>query len=229
MAWLYKNEIYKRQLLKRISSVGQNNLVDLFHYNSSLALTIIEEKYYTLLNINIELLKNVNPTWVTKIKRISESISIYDTLWLFNKVTDINNITKNNAKFLMVFFEQYDNFKENKIEIKWGKGNHNDAETNLNEHYKKHLLSEEGYMWKNVLDCMDVNSYKEYAIKSFYNMNNIVIHTDGNNIYISGFINKIFIVGKYSDNTFSISSCYYVESGEKKGRHKTSLYKIDKW
>ena len=104
--------------------------------------------------------------------------------------------------------------------IKWGPGNHKNIAININEHFKKHVLSEEGKYWFKILDKIDYTSYQKYAIDSFYKMKKVIIHTNGVDVYLSGFYGNIFIIGRYDNNIFGISSCYYVESGEKLGRYK---------
>ena len=118
---------------------------------------------------------------------------------------------------------------ENKINIGWWACNHGNVIKNIEEHFIKHVyhvLSCEGVYWKSLLDEISCDSYKKYTIDVFYKMKNVIVHTDGINVYLSGFYDNVFIISRYHDDIFGISSCYYVENGEKNGRYKGICFEL---
>lgn len=149
---------------------------------------------------------------------LKNKISLDVIIKLFNKF-NTENITEYNAAKLLLYLRDLDRILRSNI--KWGSGNNNDVNQNIINHFKKHVLCpNEGQYWIKILDEMNYNSYEKYAINSFSKMKKVLIHTDGVDVYLSGFHDNIFIVGRYDNDIFTISSCYYVKSGEKLGRYK---------
>ena len=153
----------------------------------------------------------------------NNKLSLDITIKLFEKFNTIN-ITEHNVYKLFLYSKDIEN--NFGLNIKWGPGNHKNITDNITNHFKKHVLSEEGKYWLKILDSLDCKSYEKYAIESFYKMKDIIIHTDGTKVYLSGFYGNVFIIGRYHNNVFGISSCYYVESGEKLGRYKGFCLKL---
>jgi hypothetical protein len=73
--------------------------------------------------------------------------------------------------------------------------------------------------------------YKKFPVEKFYHMKKIILHSNGKEVYLSGFYGNFFIVGRIglSDELFLISSCYYVTDADKKGRYTTMLLDIGEW
>lgn len=151
-------------------------------------------------------------------KIVSTNKLSFETIIDIFNVFKTTNITEYNVYKLSLYLKDINKFSN--LNIKWGPGNHKDVNNNINEHFNKHVLSDEGKHWSKILESRNSKSYEQYAIKSFNKMKNIIIHTDGVNVYLSGFYNNIFIIGRYDNNTLGISSCYHVKTGEKSGRYK---------
>jgi hypothetical protein len=73
---------------------------------------------------------------------------------------------------------------------------------------------------------LGLNGYNQYGVGLFYYMRDVIVHTNGRGTYISGFFNNVFIVGRYQDDVFGISSCYHVNSGIKEGRLKDKCFDL---
>ena len=220
-------------MLKNLTSTQYKNFISLFNENEELAIHIIKSKFEIALDLPIKSLLLIKSEWVAKLKSlINDKISLIEILWIINQIdsSNIGNLTKYNIENIYQFFIQYLDFSNKQIKIEWGKGNYDNVEKNLYEHYKKHVLSEDEHeIWKKILSNITKEEYQKYAINSFYEMQNIVLHTNGRQVYISGFKDKIFIVGKYENFIFTISSCYYVEIGEKNGRLKSAIFCLKNW
>lgn len=131
----------------------------------------------------------------------------------------LNKITAYNASLLYKFCCDEEKFVKHNVPIKWGPGNHPDRQSNIEAHYLKHVCTyPESEFWAQTLSINSWQTYEKYATESFYKMSNIIVHSNGRNVYLSGFYGNVFIIGRYNGNEFGISSCYYVESGEKQGR-----------
>lgn len=115
-----------------------------------------------------------------------------------------------------------ENFIQKKIKIEWGPGNHSDITNNIAMHYKKHVLSEEGKYWNHI----SLTEYENYPINHFYDLKDVCVHTNGRRTYLSGFHNNIFIIGRYHNDIFGISSCYYVENSRKPCRYKNLCFEL---
>jgi hypothetical protein len=117
-------------------------------------------------------------------------------------------------------------FQNKKLSVQWGPGNNKTKKENVYKHYLKHALSDENQFWELILNDINCESYMKYTIGIFYKLSRVLIHTNGTNVYMSGFYNNVFVVGRYEGDVFGISSCYYIESGEKLGRWKNVCYKF---
>lgn len=193
---------------------------------------ILSHKLYNLLGDlkTIESIRQYSNNDIQKIHTLSQQVSL-DTLFKILSKMDIQRLSKHNLDPVLEFVRHEDEFINRKVNVVWGPGNHNDINTNIEEHYKKHVLSDEGVYWESLLsntDCeTSCESYKNYAINSFYKMKNVIVHSNGRNAHISGFYGNVFIIGRYHDGVFGISSCYYVENGEKNGRLNNLCFKLD--
>jgi hypothetical protein len=225
VAWLKANQEYNYHHIKKLTQYQFNNFITLFFTNKKQAEYILFKKLYKLFDsCDLETLKEKE---LIKLNKISEIITLNVAIRLFNKI-NYQNINLHNVKKLLLFLKDEDNIKKNKINIEWGPGNNKNKSNNIKEHFIKHVLSEEeGLYWNLILDKIDSESYANYAINNFYKMENVIVHTDGINVYLSGFYGNIFIVGRYHGDVFGISSCYYVEKGEKNGRYKNLCFEIN--
>lgn len=203
-AWLKINYKYKLHLIGYLTIKQYDNFRLMFYRNPKQAEYILIKKMYLLFDIQ---LKNYNPQELIKLYKIAQRVGIFEAVKLFKKF-NYNMITIYNADKFLLYLRDLDNFKN----ISWGPGNHKNINDNVTNHYIKHVLSSEYKYWKFI---HNEGEYKQYAIDAFYKMIKIIIHTDGKNVYLSGFYNHVFIIGRYHNDTFGISSCYYVENGEK--------------
>ena len=210
--WLKIDKQYKYNLISKLTSKQYHNFISQFFTNKEQTTHILFKKFNVLFNVNK--LKSYNINELIKLNKITvkSKLILDDIIKLFDRF-NITNITEYNASKLLLYLGNINN-------IQWGPGNNKNISDNINQHFNKHVLSEEGKYWVKLLDKIDCKLYERYAINSFDKMKNIIIHTDGINVYLSGFYNNIFIIGRYDNNIFGISSCYYVKSGEKLGRYK---------
>jgi len=220
VAWVNQNYQYKNHLLSKLTVSQLTYFIIIFHQNKSLAEHILFKKLFNILNehINIETYSEIQ---LNKLHSLTNYLSIENAVLLYENSI---NITKYNAHKLLQFIKDKNKFINKDITIAWGSGNHANVEENISEHYKKHVLSDtENKYWELLLDC---KSYQDYAIESFYKMSNVIVHSNGTNVYLSGFYGNVFIIGRYDKDVFGISSCYYVESGEKYGRKQDFCFGI---
>jgi len=223
VAWLNKDQKYKCHLISKLTDLQYHNFLILFVKNKTQTEYILFKKLYILFDsCNLGVYEEKE---IIKLNEIAKNISLESTVELFDRI-NYQNINTHNAKKILLYLRDENNFKKNKINIGWGPGNHGDPITNIEEHFIKHVLSEEGMHWKLLLDKISCDSYKKYAIDAFYKMKNVIVHTDGTNVYLSGFYENVFIIGRYHNDIFGISSCYYVENGEKNGRYKGICFKL---
>lgn len=227
--WLKINQQYKYNLISKLTSKQYNNFVYQFINNKEQTTYILSKKLNYLFDSNK--LRLYNNSDLVKLNKIvsNSKFSLDIIITLFDKFKR-TNITEYNVNKLLLYLRDIDKFHN--LNVKWGPGNHKNITNNINQHFNKHVLSEEGKYWIKILNDNTSKSnnaenkifrksYEQYTIKSFNKMKNIIIHTDGVNVYLSGFYNNIFIIGRYDDNDiFGISSCYYVETGQKSGRYK---------
>jgi len=216
-SWLKTNKQYKYNLISKLTQNQYNNFIYQFFVNKEQTSYILFKRLNVLFGCSK--LKSYTTSELIKLNNIvsNNKLSLDLTIKLFD-IFKTTNITEYNIDKLCLYIKDIENnFNFN---IKWGPGNHKNIAININEHFKKHVLSEEGKYWFKILDKIDYTSYQKYAIDSFYKMKKVIIHTNGVDVYLSGFYGNIFIIGRYDNNIFGISSCYYVESGEKLGRYK---------
>ncbi len=186
-----------------------------FFINKDQTVHILFKKLNSLFEFNK--LRSYSISELIKINKIvlNNKLSLDIIIRIFDK---FKNITEYNISKLSLYLRDIDKFGN--LNIKWGPGNHKNITNNINEHFNKHVLSEEGKYWHKILDKVNYSSYEKYAINSFHKMKNVIIHTNGVDVHLSGFYGNIFIIGRYDNDIFGISSCYYVKSGEKPGRYK---------
>ena len=221
-AWLNTNFYYKLNLIKKLSYIQYQQFLNLFFINVHYSEYILIKKLYLLLDAPY---LNYTKKELLKLNKIATFMSLKSTLLLFNKMNH-NQITTHNAKELFLYLKDEPKFKKHKIPIDWGPGNHGDKYKNIINHYNKHCLSEEGVYWKKILNEVTINNYQQYAIDHFYKMTKVMVHTDGKHVHLSGFYGSVFIIGRYNEDIFGISSCYYVENGDKYGRYNGQCFKI---
>jgi len=225
VAWLYKNHQHKNYFFSKLSSPQISQFITYYYQNKQLTEYILSKKLYNILNCSIDL-ENYD---LNKLNLLANNIPIHQAILLCQTSA---NITKYNANDILKFIHDKENFINKKIKIEWGPGNHKDPKLNLIEHYQKHVLSKETVPfnelahWKSLLTDPTCESYGKYAIESFYKMQNVIVHSNGTHVYLSGFYGTVFIIGRYNGDVFGISSCYVVESGEKNGRFKYKCFDI---
>ena len=176
----------------------------------------------------IDLIKrdNYKKSDITKLHTLSQDVKLKTLHNLLSKVA-IQRINKKNINLVLEFISNESAFINKQIKIEWGPGNHGEINLNINKHYEKHVLSNEGNHWKNLLANMNSESYANYAIDNFYKMKKVMVHSNGVNAHISGFYGNVFIIGRYHEGVFGISSCYYVESGVKQGRLNNFCFDLE--
>lgn len=219
VAWLNHDSYHKYHLISKLTTHQYINFITLFIKNPKQTEFILFKKLYQLFNCSH--LRSYDENELLKLNTVASCIPLLDAVILLNNVNH-QLVNKYNAKKLLLYLRDKDDFINHNIIIRWGTGNHQDVTTNIREHFNKHvvLLPDE---WNQHLD---LNGYRDYAITAFYKMNNVIIHTDGTGVYLSGFYGKIFIIGRYDNDIFGISSCYYVHNGEKAGRYKGLCFRI---
>jgi len=223
---LCKDGQNKLRLINNLNIQQLQNFITLFNQNA-------KQADYILLNV---------PDYfnITITNKIYKLIKLGFDLKFVNKV-EYNLITKYNIKDIVRYLNDDVKFKNRTINVKWGPGNNKDIETNIVKHYEKHVLDiDEKAFWNQTLSEQTLLQYEQYAIDNFYKMTNVMVHTNGKNVHLSGFYGNVFIVGRYDKNTecgsfdssaetdksislFGISSCYYVNSN-KTGRENTCCF-----
>lgn len=221
VAWINTNQQYKYHHIKNLTNLQFYNFLILFFRNNKIAEFILFKKLYALFDLTNLYIYTENE--LIKLNKISKNIPLELSTKIFNKIP-CRNINTRNIDNLLLFLKDEDKFKNKKININWGPGNCKNPIDNIRKHYNKHILSDEGKYWKLILG--ENGSYQKYAIDAFYKMKNVIIHSNGKNVYLSGFFNNIFIVGRYNNDIFGISSCYYVENGVKKGRYNDICFEL---
>lgn len=218
MAWLEIEYHYKHHIINKLSDQQFKTFIKLFKINQSKAEFIITKKYYNL--FDSLLICQYEIKYMRKIDRLTKLTNIYyiQKLLLHINIGILNLVNEKNIKLLLKFIDYKTLFENRLVPINWGPGNHESIDINIEKHYCKHILSSEGFCWKEIISDLSLKSYRDYAINSFYSMSKVIVHTDGSRVYLSGFVGNIFIIGRFHGDSFGLSSCYYVESGEKPGR-----------
>lgn len=214
-------------------------------------LYILKKRIYIMLLIPYKLLSNRTFQEIDKIYKFIKlaNITIHDMTLLLNKC-NLDKLTLYNVNDVLKYIKNYDDLISGKTKIEWGPGNHGESDKNVLMHFIKHVITDktEGELIKNILVNTNLSSnnndntndnnntnnnthdndyytmyqlYKNYPIMNFTKMEKITIHTDGKHTYMSGIVQNMFIVGRYTNDVFGISSCYYLFSGDKIGRHNT--------
>lgn len=219
VAWVYENHKYKNSIIQKLSIQNANNItafITLFNISKDIGVYIVTKRLWRLFRLPSEIIVKYNTKELHQVDMLLEFVS-YELLVPVVLKCNLDKITKYNIHDVIRYFNDYDRFMNDDVE--WGPGNHNDIDANITEHYIKHVLSNEGRHWKSLLSDMSEQSYKDYARNMFKRMERVVVHSNGRHTYMSGFYGKIFIVGRYHEGVFGISSCYYVNDGEKPGRY----------
>jgi len=234
-AWVNHNKYYKLKLLSSLPP----KLVDKFLLllNSGLeakATMILSKKLFNLFNLPHNIIKKYTNTELIKISSLESIISL-SQITLILEYVDLQSITKHNIVDLYKYVSNIDKFKKGEVPISWGPGNNGCSHLNAVEHYKKHAkynqnnigtIYETEYLeWEKIIE--DGELYSDYPITHFYKMRDVIVHTNGRGVYLSGFYGCVFIVGRYNGDTFGISSCYYVKSGRKLGREINKVFDIE--
>jgi hypothetical protein len=227
VSWKSDNYKYKEHILSKLSLLQNKNLIISFHKNRTQIEYILSQKFYSLLDdiVMLDLIGKYKNSEISKIYNLSQYVPLPIVIKLFNK-SKTERINKHNVISVLEYIDNENNFINKKVKIAWGPGNHGDIKTNIDEHYKKHILSDERKHWLKILPNLERRSYKKYAIESFYKMTNVMVHSNGNCVHMSGFYGNVFIVGRYHEGVYGISSCYYVDNGEKTGRVKDLCFEI---
>lgn len=218
-AWLTTNFQYKYRLINNLSDVQYNNFRKLLCLNLKQAEYILYKRLNLLFNFdNYSNLSTYSNKQLIKLYKISNHIGLENAVYVFNHAS-YDKISVNNVDKLSLYLKDKEQFEKKLIKVNWGPGNNKDIQLNINNHYTKHVLSLDENEYWNFLNVKDANTYKQFAIDAFYKMTNVIVHTDGRNMYLSGIYKHIFIIGRYDKDVFGISSCYYVNNGEKEGRY----------
>lgn len=236
--WVNENHIYKQKLFE---SMPDNYVMIFIDYlivsnDINVATHILKKRAYELLMIPYNTLRNYTTQEMIKICKLIRLMNIEpkDMIKILSKC-ELSKLTKHNINDVLKYVKNYDDMINGKLKIHWGPGNHNNIENNIYMHYIKHVVSDEneGRMIKNIMgicDNMNENEvyelYKNYPLNNFRKMEKITIHTDGRHTYLSGIYQNMFIVGRYSDDVFGISSCYYLFEGEKSKRYTTKCMNV---
>jgi hypothetical protein len=235
------NPIYKSRLLSGLTEHQLSILPSLFSINPTLGKTLVERRLHRVLSLPYEVLSDVvlgqprtyhrdSPPGlsqdsmsqynVSDLKRIDDLLAYVDVERygvVFLSRVILSRATKHNIASIMLHLTSPPSH------VGWGPGNHNDITTNVLEHYKKHIVdnSDERQQWEKIIG--HVPSLEEYRDYPRYDvLERVVVHSNGQWLYVSGFMpdGHIFVVCRYHNSTLGISSCYYVESGEKEGRYR---------
>jgi|SRR5579872_547403 len=103
-----------------------------------------------------------------------------------------------------------------------GSWNHSTPESNLKAHYEKHIKNplED---WERYINLprsqITPQIYHNFALETSTKMTNVMVHTNGCKVYLSGVYQRVLIIGRLDLNLqLGISSCYVItnESFERK-------------
>jgi len=226
VVWINERIIRRTYLIKNLNTKQYNKFLTIFFEDKKKAEVLIKMK--SLLSFNFNLTQCTTKKLIRFHHILKTNNFEYDlyTEKLFD-ICDHKYITQYNYSKLLCYIKDLNDFEKRILKIRWGPGNHKTIKKNVNAHYVKHPLSNnEKEHWKYILGNVNQHTYELYAINSFYKLKNVIVHTDGVNVFLSGFYNNVFIIGRYCDAVFGISSCYYVESGEKLGRYSGKCFEI---
>jgi hypothetical protein len=222
--WLEDETIYKQKLITQLTPSQLEGFLTILSLNVSKAEYLLYKRLWNLFEYPQVVLSN-DTSVLGKIEHHSKEYSVEDLVTLYNSSL---NITKKNISILMLFLRDRDKISDKSLTIEWGSGNHKDIEENVLNHYLKHVVydANEQKHWES-LGVRTLEEYRSYPIKHFYSMVRVLIHSNGGNAYLSGFYGNVFVVGRYIEGKFGISSTYYVESGEKEGRYINRCFDLE--
>lgn len=205
-------------------------------YDDVKIMFILSRKLYILFD-RYNIIQSYTCKQLQKIVNLSKIIPLNNILCILQRV-QIEKVTQFNVKDLYKFISNIDQFINGSVNIQWGPGNNRYPNINSIKHYKKHVDSsyEQHYLneyqdWEQLGDKLSVDfndcpMYINYAIDKFYQMSDVMVHTNGKGVYMSGFVMNVFIVGRYDKDTFGISSCYYVKSRKRMGRETDRVFDV---
>lgn len=220
--WQQAQPCYRPLVLARLTSKQLLSFSWLLLLSPKKAQLVISKKYYLLLDplmLAARCLAWSDAAWGHLHKLCHNNLA--DVLRLY-QAAQTSSLTTSNVKSLLALQSQAC-WGLNK-KVSWGVGNHASVEENIEAHYQKHVLDpEEGKYWHD-LGVSKLEEYRDYATQHFKKeeMERICLHTNGVEVYVSGFLGKVFLIARYTVEGLSISSCYYVLSGEKPGRLQKS-------
>lgn len=226
----YKNI---KLLIDRLDIINIEPLLLLYNkYGYQYFAIIIDEK---LFNMYIPKYIFENKKMIRNFKLVYEKYGNNKYVSTFVKLLgeNITKVTQYNIDnifnmFILLYIKKIKGYE------RWGSGNNKNPETNLINHYKKHVLNtNEG--WDKYLENTSVESYRDFAIKFSKIMKNRIIHTNGTKVYFSGIYDKILIIGRLekfnSENQLGISSCYIISDNNFYKKIKTfemnACFKLD--
>ncbi len=215
VAYLYTHHQYKNLLLSNLSQSQIQLFISLLDYDPKKAITLFKKRLFT--DLPIEVYKQYD---IIELEKIITLLPYSSDLLQILPLCNLQKINKHNVCDIVRYYHEFSNLRSGPVQ--WGPGNHIDIGTNIQEHYIKHVLSKDED-WNFI---SSVKEYQEEAQNMFCKMERIVIHSNGKSTYMSGFYNKYFIVGRYHQGIFGISSCYYVSSGEKLGRYTDQCVRL---
>jgi len=206
-------------------------LSELFHQHRPIFDLIANRKLWALTSLKISsLTKYEDKSYLIRMNKVLSFVSADDLDRLLKANINPHLITPLNKSDLICLLDMRESFESRSVCIQWGPGNHGDPDLNLERHWHKHVEpdnSERPYWSKVLPDLTDPNSYGSYAVESFYQMTDVMVHTSGVGAHLSGFVGNIFIVGRLDHQVFGLSSAYVVLTSDKKGgRMKTKCFDL---
>jgi len=170
---------------------------------------LLYNKLTNLLRLDLSLLKKLDRIQHVKVSKLLEKNPTHIVEYVLLN-TNLNRITQYNIQNV------YDALHWNKEQgAVWGVGGYKTSEDNIHAHYMKHE-----HEFNNI---NNIQEYERYPIENFNKMQKCMLHSNGRDVFYSGLVNDVFIVCRWYDKKFYISSCYVVESGDKPGRYMDRL------
>lgn len=232
---------YKTHLLSFLEPIHIEAFLKLVQIGDpSIVTFILSKKLFALLELeSIELVVGYSFDNLKKISTLCHAERLSNIIVVLQRV-DILKTTEYNIKDLYKYVSNVNNFISGKVPIQWGPGNNKHPQLNAYNHCIKHTECNSDYAhehteWEQIHKSkVKFNNiadlYNNHAVKCFYKMTDVIVHTNGRGVYMSGYYTtaniKIFIVGRYDKNVFGISSCYCVSPYKKLGRHSDKVLDI---
>lgn len=218
---------YHAHLLSKMNIIQQKHLALLFHNYKLVFDLIMRQRLWSVLKLEDQMMK-LDRVQMVRLEKVMSFVSESSAKKLVQMGVDPMLITSHNQSDLIRFMEMKDLFENRQVPIQWGPGNHGCPELNLYKHWEKHIETDptEQSKWSVILDDLTVESYGNYAIKSFYQMSDVIVHTNGKFVYLSGFVGSVFVVGRLDKGVFGISSAYVAET-DKCGRHNGKCFVLN--